>query len=114
MPSRFIGRARRREQGSAEHADHDRDGRQVLVAPGVLAEYPLAQEQQHQQAGRERRLDNDQWRQQQSHHLERPAQDREPRAHQPAGAPEQSAHQRQPQVLLVRRLPGVHRLQGDP
>ena len=58
--------------------------RDVLVAPGVLAQHPLAQEHQHEQAGRERRLHHHQRRQQQRQHLQRPAEDRQPRAEQPA------------------------------
>ena len=39
---RVAGAARRRAQPGADHAEHDRRDRQVLVAPGVLAEHPLA------------------------------------------------------------------------
>jgi len=106
--------ARGREQARSDHADDDREHRQALGASGVLAEHPLAQEQQHQQSRRERRLHDDQRRQQQRHDLQRPAENRQARAEHPAGAPEQPPHERHPQVLLPRRLPGVHRLQGDP
>ena len=80
----------------------------------MLAEHALAEEQQHEQAGGERGLDHDQRREQQGDHLQRPAEDREPGADQPAAAPEQTLHEGQPQVLLVGRLARVHRLQGDP
>ena len=86
----------------------------MLAAPRVLAEDPPAEVQQHQQTGGERRLDDHQRRQQQRHDLQRPAEDRQARAHQPAGAFEQAPNQRQAQVLLVGRLLGVDRLQGDP
>ena len=108
-------RARRRAQRGADHAEHDRAHRHVLVAPGVLAEHPLGEEQQHQQARRERRLHDHQRRQQQRDDLQRPAEDRQPRAEQPARAPEQVAHQRQRAgARSLRRLLGVHRLEGDP
>ncbi len=41
----------------------------MLVAPGVLAEHPLSQEQQHDQAGGECGLHDDQRREQQGEHL---------------------------------------------
>ncbi len=44
------GVARRREETGADHADHDRADRQVLIAPGVLSEHPLGEEHQHQQS----------------------------------------------------------------
>jgi len=112
--SRLADAARRREQPRADHAEDDRKRRQVLGAARVLAEHPLAEQQQHEQARRERRLHNHQRRQQQRHHLQRPAKDRQARAEHPAGAFEQPAHERHPQVLLGRRFAGVHRLQGDP
>ncbi len=86
----------------------------MLVAPRVLAEHPLAEEQQHEQAHRERRLHDHQGRQQQGHHLQRPAEHRQPGAEQPAGALQQADHQCRTQVLLVGRLLGIHRLEGDP
>jgi len=64
---RAAGRVRGaggREQAGADDAQRDRPHRQVLVTPGVLAQHPLRQQQQHQQAGRERRLHDDQRRQQ--------------------------------------------------
>ena len=82
--------------------------------PGVLAEHPLPDEQQHEQARGERRLHDDQRREQQRDHLQRPAEDRQARAEHPARALEQAPDQRQAQVLLVGRLLGVHRLQRDP
>jgi len=86
----------------------------MLAAPRVLAEHPPADVQQHEQASRQRRLDHYERRQQQRQHLQRPAEDRQTRAHQPAGSLQQPSDQRHAQVLLVRRLPRLHRLQGDP
>jgi len=80
----------------------------------VLAEHPLREEHQHQQAGRQRRLHEHQRSQQQGDHLQRPAEDRQACAEQPARAPDQVLGQRQAQVLLVGRLAGLHRLEGDP
>ena len=100
-----VGAARRRAQRRADHADaRSRAIAHVLVAPGVLAEHPLAEEQQHEQAHRERRLHDHQRRQQQRHDLQRPAEDRQARAEQPARAPHEPPDQRQAQVLLRGRL----------
>jgi len=106
--------ARRRAQPRADHADHDRRHRDVLVGAGVLAKHPLAEEHQHEQAGRERRLHHHERREQQRDHLQRPAEDRQARAEHPTSAPDEAPHQRQAQVLLVGRLLGVHRLERDP
>ncbi len=114
----FLGGVRVAARGGreprADHADHDRAHREVLVAPGVLAEHPLRDEHQHEQAGGERGLDDHQRRQQQGEDLQRPAEDRQPRAGEPASAPEQTPDERHAQMLLVGRLPGVERLERDP
>ncbi len=86
----------------------------MLGAAAVLAEHPLAEEQQHEQPRRERRLHHHERRQQQRQDLQRPAEDRQAGAHHPARTFEQPPHEGYAQVLLVGRLPGVHRLQGDP
>ncbi len=95
-------RARRREQPGADHAEHDRDHRDVLGAPGVLAEHPLREEHEHEQAAGERRLHDDQRSEQQGDDLQRPAEDRQARSEQPASAPQEPPGQRQSQVLAVR------------
>ena len=69
---------------------------------------------EHEQAGRKRRLHHDQRREQQRDQLQRPAEDRQPRAEQPACAAQQAPGEREAQMLAVRRLLGVHRLQRDP
>jgi hypothetical protein len=112
--ARWAHATRGREQARADHAEDDRERRQMLSSSGVLAEHPLAEEQQHEQPRRERRLHHDQRRQQQRHDLQRPAEDRQARAEQPAGASQQPPDERHAQVLLARRLPRVHRLQRDP
>jgi len=115
QPLRGVaGAARRRAQASADHAEHDRRDRDVLGASGVLAQHPLPQEQQHDQAGRERGLHHHQRREQQRQHLQRPAEDRQARAEHPAPTPDQPPDQRQAQVLFGGGLLGVHRLKGDP
>jgi hypothetical protein len=102
------------EHRRAEHAQDDRQHRHVLVAPSMLAQHPLAEEQKHQQANRERWLHDHQRGEQQRQHLQRPPEHRQPRPQQPARAAQQAYDQRHPQVLLVGRLLGIHRLQGDP
>jgi hypothetical protein len=105
---------RRGGKTCADHADHDRAHRQVLVPSGVLPEHPLSEEHQRQQAGGERRLDNHQRSQQERHDLQGPAQDREAGPGQPARTAEQVAGQREAQVLLGRRLLGLECLEADP
>lgn len=109
-----TGVTRRRRQAGSDHADHDRRHRQVLRAPGVLVQHPLGEEHQHEQSRGERRLHDDQRRQQQRDDLQGPAEYRQRRAEQPARAPHEPPDERQAQVLFLRRFLGVHRLQGDP
>jgi hypothetical protein len=108
------GRSRRRRQAGADHADHDCGHREVLAAPCVLVQHPLREEHQHEQTGGERRLHDDERREQQRDDLQRPAEDREPRAEQPARAAQQAPGEREAQVLAWRRVLGVERLQRDP
>jgi len=68
--------ARRRAQPRADHTDHDRRHRDVLVSTRVLAEHPLTDEHQHEQSRCERGLYHDQRREQQRDHLQRPTEDR--------------------------------------
>jgi hypothetical protein len=109
-----AGVAWRRRQARADHADHDRRHRQVLAASGVLVQHALREEHQHQQPRGERRLHDDQRREQQRDDLQWPAEYRQARAEQPARAAHQAPGERQAQVLIVGRLLGVHCLQGDP
>jgi hypothetical protein len=106
--------SRRSGQARADHPDRDRGHREVLVFARVLAEHPLAQQQQHEQPARERRLDDHERCEQQGQQLQGKAEYRQARAQQPAPAPEQSPCERQAQMLLVRRLLRIKRLEGDP
>jgi hypothetical protein len=110
----MAGRSRRREQPGADNADHDREHREMLVASSVLAEHSLREQHQHEQSARERRLYDDERRQQQRDDLQWPAEDRQPCAEQPAPTTDQPPNERETQVLAVRRLLRVHRLQRDP
>lgn len=107
-------RARGGRQAGPDHADHDRDHRQVLFAPRVLVKHPLSEEHQDKQARRERRLHDDQRGQQQRDELQRPAEDRQAGAEQPTGPAHQAPYEREAQMLAAWRLLGVHRLEGDP
>jgi hypothetical protein len=109
----FVAAVGCRERDAGD-ADHDRRHREVLEATGPLAEQTLAHEHQHQQAGGERGLHDDQRREDQRDHLQRPAEHREPCPEQPAPAPDQPRGKRKPQMVVQRRLLGVHRLKGDP
>jgi hypothetical protein len=106
--------ARRSEDAGADHPHHDRSHGHVLVFAGVLAQHPLGEEHEHQQPGRERRLDDDEGGEKQRDHLQRPAEDREARAEQPAGPPDQSPDEGEAQMLVVGRLLGIHRLERYP
>jgi len=57
-----MGMARRGRECGTDHAEHDCRHGAVLIASRVLAEHALCKEEQHQQAGRQRRLHNDQRR----------------------------------------------------
>jgi hypothetical protein len=107
-------RVRRRAQRRADHAEHDRAHRDVLAAARVLVQHAPSEVQKHEQAGRERRLDDDQRREQERHDLQRKAEDRNARAREESRAFEQVARQGDAQVLVVRRPLGVHRLQRYP
>ncbi len=50
------GAAVRRTSGDTGHTHDDREHREMLAAPGTLAEHALAEEQQHEQADGHRRL----------------------------------------------------------
>jgi hypothetical protein len=108
------GAAWRREHTRADHAEHNRAHCHVLVPARVLAQHPLGEEHQHQQPRRQGRLHDHERGEQQCHHLQRPAEDRQSGPDQPASAPEEPPRERQAQVLLVRGLLGVHRLESDP
>jgi len=89
------GAARGGEQARAHHPQHDRAHCHVLVAPRVLAEHPLGQEQQHQQAHRQGWLHHHQRSQQERHNLKRKAKDRQAGAQQPAHPPDQAPDERE-------------------
>lgn len=110
----MTGGARRRREARADHADHDRPHREVLLAPGVLVQHPLSEQHQHEQAGGERGLHDHQRREQQGDDLQRPAEDREAGAEQPARPAHQPPGERQAQVLGTRSFLRVKRLQGYP
>jgi hypothetical protein len=109
----FIAAARCGER-DAGHAEHDRRHGDVLDATRPLAEHSLAHEHQHQQPCCERWLHDDQRRQQERDHLQRPAEHRETGAEEPPLAPDQPRDEGEPQVRLGGSLLGVHRLEGDP
>jgi hypothetical protein len=61
--------ARRRAQPSADHADHDGAHGEVLITSRVLAQHPLGDQHQHEQARRERGLHDRERCEQQRHDL---------------------------------------------
>ncbi len=105
--------ARGRAQARADDAEHDRSDGQVLAPAGALAEHALADDHQHGQAERQRRLHDDERREAEGQHLQRPAKHREGGAAQPAHAADQPERERHAQVLLIGRFARVHRLQRE-
>jgi len=103
-----------RRQPGTDDPYHDCRHGDVLVAPGWLAEHALGDQQQHQETGRQCWLHDHERSKQQRQHLQRPAEDREPCAEQPASAPDEARDERQAQVLVMGRFPGIECLQGDP
>ena len=94
---------------------HDREHRQVLVAPGVLAEHPLCEETSaHNRPAARVRLDDDQ----RSQAARPPPATANPgsqaRAGQPTCVARAGLGRAQPQMLLAGRPLGVCRLEGDP
>ena len=108
------GRARRRREPEPDHADDDREHRDVVASPGPLAEHPLGEEHEHEQPRREGRLDDDERGEQQGDDLEREAEDREPRAGEPAGPLHELAGQAHAQMVSLVHLAGVEGLQRNP
>jgi len=86
----------------------------VLAPSGMLVEHALAEEQQHNQPNRHRRLHHHERGKQQSHHLQGPAEQRQARSRQPACPPQEVQRERGMQVLGVGSALGVHRLQHHP
>jgi len=109
-----MGGVARGERRDPRDAGDDRRNRGQLASPGRLAEQPLAGEQQHEQARRERRLDDDERREREREDLQRPARHGHRGAGQPARAADELREQREAQRVLRGRLPRVERLHGDP
>lgn len=113
-PARVRVAARGRAQPRPDDAEHDRADRQVLARAGALAEHALADNHQHRQAQRQRRLHDNQGCEAEGHHLQGPAEHRQGGAAQPAHTPNQAQRERHTQVLLLGGLARVHRLQRKP
>jgi hypothetical protein len=108
------GAALGRGEGDPDDADEDRRHGEVLAPAGALVEHPLADEHQHQQAAGERRLHDDERREQQRDHLQREAENGQRRARQPACAHGELPQQADAQVVLGVHLARVERLKGNP
>jgi len=103
-----------RERGDAGDAGDDRADGEQFAPSRRLSQHPLADEQQHEQPGCERRLDHDQPDVIEREDLQRPAERRHPGAEQPAGPGHQMRQQRNPQRMLNACVASVQRLDGDP
>jgi hypothetical protein len=108
-----LGGRLRRGDGQQGHAADDRpDGHHVARAD-TLVERPGAQHQQQHEAEGERRLHDGERREQQRGGLQRPADDTERGAGQPAWPARQVPDQRRPQPVRRRHHPRFERLQRD-
>jgi hypothetical protein len=105
---------RRRAQRRSEDAQQDRAHGEVLTPTRPLPQHPLADQQQHEQAGRHRGLHHHQRREREGQQLQRPSEHREAGAEQPAPAFDEVAREPQAQIFVLRGLSGVQRLQRNP
>ncbi len=80
----------------------------------MLAEHPLSEHHEHEQAGRQCGLHHDERSEQQGRYLQRPPENGKPRPEQPASAASQLSDQAQAQIVVLADLPCVQCLQGDP
>ena len=111
--ARVIGVARRGRP--RQHADADRHRRhaQDLAPPDPFSQHTGADPEQHDQAHRKGGLHQRERDEQQGADLRRPAAQREPGSDQPARPPDQAPEEGDAEVLLLRSLPRLERLQAD-
>ncbi len=103
-------RSRPRQQSdTGGDGGHARD----LAAADGLVEHAVSDHEQDDQARRQRGLDEREWDQQQRADLRDPAEKGEQRPDDPARLGHEPAQQREPQVVLVRGLARLERLQPD-
>jgi hypothetical protein len=103
----------RRDGGQEGDARDDRcDGEYVARSDALVERARPQHEQQHEAEG-ERRLDDGERSEQQRGGLQRPADDAERGAGDPARAAGQATDQRHPQPVSRRRRPSLERLQRD-
>jgi hypothetical protein len=109
----MIRLAWRRRPGEQPDPDDHRGHAEDLPPPDVLSEHAGADAEQHHEAHRERRLDQRQRDEHERADLGRPATQSERRPQQPARPLDQADEQRDAEVLLLRRVPRLQRLQTD-
>lgn len=111
-PAADVVRGRRRRNGGqeADPGDDRRDGEHVAGAD-ALVQRPRPEDEQEHQAKGQRGLHDGERREQQCGGLQRPAEEPESRAGQPARATQQAPHERRAQGVRGRHHTRLDRLQ---
>jgi hypothetical protein len=110
VPMRRI----RRDDGEQRYAGQDAENREGFARADGLVEVARPDQQQQDQPEREGRLHDGERGEQQRRRLQRPAEEVQPGAEQPAAAADQAQQQRRAHPVVRRRLAGVQRLEGEP
>jgi hypothetical protein len=113
-PPADVVRGRGRGDGGQEGhaADDGRDGEDV-PRPDALVQRPRPEHEQQREAEGEGGLHDGERREQQRGGLQRPPEQAERRAGEPARAAQQASHERRPQAVGGRHHPRFERLQRD-
>ncbi len=86
----------------------------MLAAARTLVEHPLADEHEHEQTAGQRRLHDDEGREQERDDLQREAEHRQRRPRKPARPSGQLTDEADPQVVIGVDLARIERLKGNP
>ncbi|MDX6700049.1 MAG: hypothetical protein QOF26_275 [Baekduia sp.] len=109
----MVRRGVRGDERQQRDAGQDAEHRERLADAHALVQMARADEQQQHEPEGERRLDDRQRREQQRGRLQRPAQQVQRRARQPAATADEAQQQRRTQRVVSGRLPRVERLKGE-
>jgi hypothetical protein len=103
------GRRPREERDPEDHGGHAQD----LALPHPLSKEAGADDEEHDEAHRQGRLDEREWDQQERADLRHPPEQRKAGPEEPARPGDQAPEQGEAEMLLVGRLPRLERLQPD-
>jgi hypothetical protein len=109
----MLGLAWRSSPGEQRDSHHHRAHAQDLAPAHLLAENARPDPEQHDEAHRQRRLDERERDQEERSDLRGPPEQSQARADEPARPPDQAAEQREAKVLLLGSLASLERLQPD-